>query len=105
LHEPVEQLTRSSEGGNAIVSALTSSVPQSDDWGFDSIRHLDHFGDFLGVHFTHAAAVNAEILSKTINAAAFNRSVSSDDTISDGVVQEHSIVGCSVGYEGIDFDE
>ena len=105
LYEAVKQFTGPCEGSNTVVSALAPAVPKADDWRFDAFGHFDQFGDFLSVHFPHAASMYAEVLGETVNPSAVDCSVACYNTVAKGVVEEHAVVRGSMGDKRINFDE
>jgi hypothetical protein len=57
------------------------------------------------MHFTHAAAMNAEILGEAVHSPAIDGAVASDNSIAEGVVKKHAVIGGSVRDKSINFDE
>tara|TARA_B100001778_G_C18178023_1_gene445595 strand:+ start:21 stop:284 length:264 start_codon:yes stop_codon:yes gene_type:complete len=87
------------------VGSLAPAIPQSNDWCFDAFCHLDNFGDFLGVHFAHATAMDAEVLGEAVHPSSIDGAVASNDAITDGMVQKHAIVCRSMSDKGINLNE
>ncbi len=87
------------------MSPLSASIPHGDEGRLGPLGHLNNLGDFQSVHLAHAASVNAEVLGKTVHSASFNRSLASDDTVTQCFVEEHVVIVGSVRDEGIHFQK
>ena len=57
------------------------------------------------MHFAHASAVNAEILGKAVHSAPLDGALSSDNTVAEGLVEEHVVVVGSVRDEGVNLQK
>jgi hypothetical protein len=84
---------------------LSTTVPHGNEWSLGSLSHLNNLGDFEGVHFAHAAAVNTEVLSKAVDATSLDGTLARDDAVTERFVEEHVVVIGSVGDEGVQFEE
>ena len=105
MHQTVQHFAGASQRIHAVLSPLAAAVPHGDEGCFCAFGHLNNLGDFQGVHLTHAAAMNAEILGKTVHSAAFDGALASDNTVTQRLVEEHVVVVGSVGYEGVNLKE
>ena len=105
LHHAVQQFPGSAEGSDAVVSALSATVPNANQRRSGPFGHLHDFGDLQRMHFTHAPAVDAEILRKAVDAAAVNAAVSRHHTVSRRGVKVHVVVRGPVGHKSVQFDE
>ena len=57
------------------------------------------------MHLAHAAAVDAEILSKTVDSSPLDGALASDNAVAQRLVEEHVVVVGSMGDEGVNLEE
>ena len=105
LHQTVQHFAGTCQRLHAVLRPLATAVPHGDEGCFCSFGHLNNLRDFQGVHLAHAAAVDAEILGKTVHSAAFDGALACDNTVTQSLVEKHVVVVGSVGYEGVNLKE
>ena len=105
LDETVQHFPGPSQRIHAVLGSLTAAVPHGDERGFGTFGHLYDFGDFQRMHFTHASAVNAEILCKTVHTPSLDGPLTRHHTVAQRLVEEHVVVVGSMGDEGVNLEE